>query len=108
MNLAGTFTVSDLGLFNRTGSNTVNITGTLENAAPPPLTLDAATDWRLNGGRINGGVVDGEGTLTIWSNSTLDGVTLEADASLSRWPDPDCGERLDPEWEIDADSQWLL
>ncbi|CAB5080558.1 hypothetical protein D3OALGA1CA_2637, partial [Olavius algarvensis associated proteobacterium Delta 3] len=84
VNLHGTFTQSDLGVFNRTGSNTVNINGTLENAGET-LLLDAATTWRLNGGRINGGTVTGEvgNPLVISAGSTLDGVVLDADVAMT-------------------------
>jgi len=65
VNLNGEFTMAGLGSFSRTGG-TVTIQGTLNNATG--LVLDSTTGgWLINGGRINGGVIE-----------TLDGVSLSA------------------------------
>jgi hypothetical protein len=65
VNLNGEFTMAGLGSFSRTGG-TVTIQGTLNNAEG--LVLDSTTgSWLINGGRINGGVIE-----------TLDGVSLSA------------------------------
>jgi fibronectin-binding autotransporter adhesin len=65
VNLNGEFTMAGLGSFSRTGG-TVTIQGTLNNAKG--LVLDSTTgSWLINGGRINGGVIE-----------TLDGVSLSA------------------------------
>ena len=85
LRLHGNFTVAKLGTFNRIGpDNRADIIGTLTNAAAT-LTLDADTDWTLEGGRINGGTVAGDGTLRVTSDSTLDGVTLDADVALTSY-----------------------
>ena len=53
------------------------------------LTIDAATDWTLGGGRINGGIlggtVNGDGTLRITADSRLDGVVMDANIAFSTY-----------------------
>ena len=62
----------------------MNLNGTLENAGTT-LVMGAAETWRLNGGRINGGTVAGEAgsqLLVTSLDGTLEGVTLDGDATL--------------------------
>ncbi len=86
MNLGGSFALSDLGAFNRTGGP-VNLTGTLDLRGGM-LTLDATTGpWRMNAGTLKGGTVKeiGVGKL-LFSNSgenTLDAVRVEGDLELT-------------------------
>ncbi|MHC5029016.1 MAG: Ig-like domain-containing protein, partial [Planctomycetota bacterium] len=67
VNLGGTFTLAELGSFNRTGG-TVNLIGTLNNTV---LILDAATGtWRVDTGTILGGTVNlTEGSTLEFSGS---------------------------------------
>lgn len=85
VNLGGTFTLADLGTFNRTGG-TVNITGTLDNTNQT-LVLDAVTGpWRLLGGTISGGRVTTSGSNTLIGTTSagiLNGVTLAGTLDLS-------------------------
>ena len=83
--LAGTFTLADLGDFDRTGG-TVNLTGILDNSAD--LVLDATTgSWNLRGGTIRGGTVTTTGGARLVGtgfNGTLDdGVVLASGMDLS-------------------------
>ena len=76
MNLGGTFTLANLGAFNRNGG-TVNLTGILNNTNTT-LTLNAASGpWVLNGGTVQGGAITETTTNElIVNNGTLDGVTV--------------------------------
>ncbi|MBI3959975.1 MAG: RHS repeat protein [Chloroflexi bacterium] len=85
VNLGGTFSLADLGAFQRTGG-TVNLVGVLENENTI-LALDANTgDWRLNGGEIVSGTVStADGARLVVSNSPnnrLVGVTLNGEMEL--------------------------
>jgi autotransporter-associated beta strand protein len=75
VNLGGTFQVSDVGLFDRSGG-VVNITGTLNNTNA--LILNGGTgSWVLKGGVIVGGAVTtSAGALLQIDTGVLDGVTL--------------------------------
>jgi CARDB/Immunoglobulin domain len=78
INLGGTFTVSDLGTFNRSGG-TVDLTGTLDNTNTV-LWLDGNSwgTWILNGGTIEGGIVETtNGASLIVRQGTLNGVTMD-------------------------------
>jgi len=83
VNLNGEFTMAGLGSFSRTGG-TVTIQGTLNNATG--LLLDSTTGgWLINGGRINGGVIetlDGVSLSTQNRSSVLDGVTVDGKVSI--------------------------
>jgi autotransporter-associated beta strand protein len=85
MALGGTFTTAGIGTFSHT-AGTVNVTGTMTNT-DDVLSLGAASGvWNINGGTIRGGVINADsGTWlrAITSNSTLDGVTLNADIQLA-------------------------
>jgi hypothetical protein len=80
LNLGGTFSTSGFNFagFTRTGG-TVNLTGTLNNAANT-LTLNAATgSWNLSGGTIDGGTVSQTAGSVLAMTSlggTLNNVTL--------------------------------
>jgi hypothetical protein len=82
--LGGSFSVSDLGLFNRDGG-TVYVTGTLNNTGTE-LALNADTgSWVMLGGTIRGGTVSGAGGAELIFSSiggTLDGTTCNGDLDL--------------------------
>ncbi len=85
VNLGGTFALSDLGAFNRTGG-TVILTGVLELGGGT-LALDQATGpWRIDGGTLRGGTVkqNGEGKLICAPNgeNVLDAMRIEGDLDL--------------------------
>jgi RHS repeat-associated protein len=82
LNLAGTFATTGLGTMSYT-AGTVSLTGTLNNA-DSTLTLGSNTGaWTVNGGKIQGGTIAGsDGTWLKLYVSTLDGVTLDANATL--------------------------
>ena len=66
LNLGGSFTTAGLNLpaFTRSGG-TVNLTGTLNNAAAT-LTLNAATgSWNLEGGTLSGGTLEQSGASLV-------------------------------------------
>ena len=68
VNLGGTFTLSELGTFNRVGG-TVNLTGTLDNRGTV-LALNAANgSWQLAGGKIWGGTVTGSDGAKLLATS---------------------------------------
>ena len=85
LELGGSFSTADIGTFERIGGM-VDLTGTLDNMGTI-LALDAATgDWRLVGGRINGGTVtgaDGAKLIGTSSGGTLDGVVLDVDLDMA-------------------------
>lgn len=73
VNLGGSFTLPDLGTFQRT-RGTVNLTGTLRNA-DDTLAFDSATGtWNLDGGTIVGGAITQSAgvELTVTSSAVLD------------------------------------
>jgi RHS repeat-associated protein len=81
LNLGGSFTQAGLGTFSSTGG-TVNLTGTLTGN----LALNATTgSWNLRGGIIQNGTVSttGGAVLTVLTASTLNGVTLNANLSVT-------------------------
>ncbi|HEY1685629.1 MAG TPA: hypothetical protein VGG19_12755, partial [Tepidisphaeraceae bacterium] len=89
INFGGSFNLSDLGTFNRSGgtAGTVNLTGTM-NGNGGTLTLDPTTigSWNLLGGDIqNTTLVENSTAQLIFTNSggTLDNVT--ADENLNVW-----------------------
>jgi hypothetical protein len=81
--LNGEFTIAGLGNLSRTGG-AVRIQGTLDNA--PGLVLDSTTGgWVINGGRINGGVIetlDGVSLSTQNRSSVLDAVTIDGNVGI--------------------------
>ncbi len=80
VDLAGFFTFAGLGTYNRTGG-TVNLTGTLNNAATTLLLNSTTGSWNLDGGTVNGGTVEataGNALLGTTAGGTLIGVTLSA------------------------------
>ena len=81
LNLGGSFTNADLGTFTADGSSTIRVTGTLTNS-----TLDlssTAAPWQLVGGTIIGGTVTGAPGMTMFFNSSLNGVQMDADFTVS-------------------------
>ena len=85
VNLHNNIVLSDLGTFTRAGTSTVNLRGTLQNQGLT-LTQDANTNWRLDGGRINGGTIDSaDGTpfVILDTDGVLDGVVLNANTTLN-------------------------
>jgi hypothetical protein len=82
--LAGTFTLADLGTFDRSGG-TVDLVGTFDNVSN--LELNATTgNWNLRGGTISGGTVtqaDGAELVFTSSSGYLNGVTFNAPMNLS-------------------------
>jgi hypothetical protein len=86
--LNGTFTTADVGAINRSGG-AVRIGGTLNNGGST-LALNAATGtWTFDGGTIRGGVITTADTAILEASGfstggTLDGVTLNGIASVSR------------------------
>ncbi len=90
VNLYDTLTMADLGTFNRAGNSTINLRGTL-NQPGLELDLDTASNWRLLGGRINGGTIttSDDTPLVIADTGTnsdgvLDGVTVNTDVTVSQ------------------------
>ncbi|HEY1684350.1 MAG TPA: Ig-like domain-containing protein [Tepidisphaeraceae bacterium] len=87
--LAGTsFTVANLGTFNRSGG-TVYLTGTLSNVGAT-LALNSTTGpWILQGGTLTGGTISesGTGQFIVYTNgsgnNTLDGVTVLGNLDVS-------------------------
>ncbi|HXG49040.1 MAG TPA: hypothetical protein VNO52_15555, partial [Methylomirabilota bacterium] len=78
LNLNGTFTQADVGVFNRAGG-TVNLNGTLTGG----LALDATTGSWLLAGTINGGIVSTrEGAQLEANGGTLSGVTLASAVNI--------------------------
>jgi RHS repeat-associated protein len=86
INLGGTFTLANLGNFSHNGCS-INIieTGTLNNAGQTLNLNDPTQPWSLVGGVISGGTVStlGQGQLTATGDSTLIGVTLVGELSVS-------------------------
>ncbi|MFT7669661.1 MAG: hypothetical protein ACI8X5_002366 [Planctomycetota bacterium] len=83
VNLGGSFTLANLGVLSLT-STQLNQTGTLTNNAPGGLDVGSfGTEWRLNGGTIIGGSVNGTSTLMVVGSSTLIGVTLDTDVQVA-------------------------
>jgi RHS repeat-associated protein len=83
VNLASTFTLAELGTFQRSGG-AVNMVGTLDNTGTT-LALDNATgSWNL-AGTIKHGIVTtaGQAQVVATGNSTLDGVTLGGDLEIN-------------------------
>src|ERR1017187_5894757 len=81
LNLPGSLTTAQLGTV-QNSNGVVNLLGTLDNTGST-LTLTPATgSLQLNGAKIRGGTVNGSGGagLVVVGNSTLDGVTLNANA----------------------------
>jgi hypothetical protein len=86
VNLGGTFTLADLGTFNRSGG-TVNVTGVLDLGGQT-LALDATTGpWRIENGTLKGGTVkqNGVGKLLFAANAgnTLDAMNVAGDLVLT-------------------------
>jgi RHS repeat-associated protein len=83
LNLGGSFTLTGEENYSY-GAGTVNLTGTLNNTGDT-LTLGSNTGvWTLNGGTILGGTIAGSGGPWLKLNDgTLDGVTLNTDATVS-------------------------
>ncbi|HET6878560.1 MAG TPA: Ig-like domain-containing protein [Pirellulales bacterium] len=82
VNLESTFTLANLGNFQRSGG-TVNLYGTLNNTGTT-LALNATTgSWQMgSGGTIIGGdytSADGASLIISSNNGTLNGVTLDGD-----------------------------
>jgi RHS repeat-associated protein len=84
VNLASTFTLAQLGTFNRSGG-TVNLTGTLNNTGTTLALNDTTGSWNLAGGTIRNGTVTtaGQAQLIATANPTLDGVTLAGDLEIN-------------------------
>ena len=85
VNLHDNIVLADLGTFTRGGNSTVHLRGTLQNQGLT-LTQDANTNWRLDGGRINGGTIDSADAtpfIVLDTDGVLDGVVLNADTTLS-------------------------
>ena len=88
VNLDGTFTLEQLGAFNRTGGTVTLGAGGVLDLSGATLALDGRTGpWTLNGGTIKGGSVtqNGGAKLIITNNggNTLDGVRVNADLDLT-------------------------
>src|SRR6185503_12154610 len=83
VDLGGTFSLSGLGVFNRSGGTTM-LTGTLDNGGGP-MALDATTgSWVMNGGTLRSTVLTATGgTQLIFGSGTLDGVTVTGDLDLT-------------------------
>ncbi len=80
VDLGGFFTVKGLGTYNRTGG-TVNLTGTLNNAASTLVLNTTTGSWNLQGGTVKGGTVEATAGIALVANTsfgTLSGVTLSA------------------------------
>jgi hypothetical protein len=85
VDLGGFFTFAGLGTYNRTGG-TVNLTGTLNNAATTLLLNNTTGSWDLLGGTVNGGTVKataGNALVGTGSTGTLIGVTLDSSGGNS-------------------------
>ncbi|TWU47710.1 beta strand repeat-containing protein [Rubripirellula reticaptiva] len=78
LNLGGSFNTTGLGTINLTPGGTVNITGSQNNAGS---TFVGATGWKLNGGTITGGTLDG--TSLPFVGGTLNGVAVNGDLNLT-------------------------
>ena len=83
LNLNSAFTLATLGTVIQTGA-VVNVTGTLNNTNTTVWADGLKGTWNLAGGTIQGGTIAGTngGSWTVTANSTLDGVTLDADTTL--------------------------
>jgi RHS repeat-associated protein len=85
--LGGTFTLADLGMFNRTGG-VVYLTGVLNNTGTTLALNDTNGSWVLLGGTIQGGTVSTAGSAQLQGsdNSTgaLSGVTLAGTLEIAR------------------------
>ncbi len=80
VDLGGFFTFKGLGTYNRTGG-TVNLTGTLNNAASTLVLNTTTGSWNLQGGTVKGGTVEATAGIALVANTsfgTLSGVTLSA------------------------------
>src|SRR5262249_41024766 len=86
LNLGATFTIANLGNYNRSGG-TINLVGTLTNTGST-LTLDATHgSWNLAGGTIQGGTISATGgaeLIATSSGGTLSGVTLHGDVAQTQ------------------------
>src|SRR6516162_2663958 len=84
VNLDSTFTLAQLGTFNRSGG-TVNLRGTLNNTGTTLALTDTTGSWNLAGGTIRNGTVTtaGQAQLIATASSTLDGVTLGGDLEVN-------------------------
>ncbi len=86
VNFGGTFRLSDVGTFNRSGG-TVNLTGVLDNTGTT-LLVDTAFSggFALSYGTIKGGVVDASDANYVMdtSSGTLDNVTLNTDLAVNK------------------------
>ncbi|QDT05745.1 hypothetical protein K227x_41480 [Rubripirellula lacrimiformis] len=78
LNLGGSFDTANLGTLNITSGGTVNITGTQANTGSA---FAGGEGWRLNGGTITGGSLDGTGLA--YSSGTLAGVAVTGGLTLS-------------------------
>jgi len=81
LNLGGTFDTDDIGAIARTGTNTIQITGALNNANAT-LTLNSTTgDYTLAGGTITGGTISQNGAALRFGSgtSTLNDVAIQGD-----------------------------
>jgi hypothetical protein len=76
VDLGGTFTVSNLAVFNRV-NGTVNLTGTLVNSNAVLALGPVTGSWVLNNGTVQGGtIMTSNGASFIVNNGTFDGVTV--------------------------------
>ena len=81
VDLGGFFTFAGLGTYNRTGTVSVNLMGTLNNAATTLLLNNTTGSWNLVGGTVNGGTIEataGNALVGTTNGGTLIGVTLDA------------------------------
>ena len=70
VDLGGFFTFKGLGTYNRTGG-TVNLTGTLNNAASTLLLNTTTGSWNLGGGTVKGGTVEATAGIALVGNTFL-------------------------------------
>ena len=93
LNLAGSFTQTDIGSLSRTGgtAGTVNLTGTLTNTGTT-LALDTVNNgrgtWNFSGTIVGGIVQTANGAQLLLSGGTLNGVTLSAGSDMVTTVDP--------------------
>ena len=88
LNLGGSFTAANLGVFNRSAATTVNLNGTLTNTG---ATLDIGSAGLFKTGGLNylygtilgGTLVNTDALPTFNSNGTLDGVTIGSNLALT-------------------------
>ncbi|MGB7325622.1 MAG: PEP-CTERM sorting domain-containing protein, partial [Rubripirellula sp.] len=80
LNLGGSFNTTDFGTVSVTPGGIVNITGNQNNAGS---TFVGAAGWKLNGGTITGGSLDGTSLPVV--GGTLTGVAVTGDLNLTEF-----------------------